>query len=252
MGDPGARKTTLLLRLFPNLHIFDCDHNLGGPEKICREGLSEGGKIVVPPLKKDLSYSYDDCRMGEDNKPLEIDGCFDRTTDLLKRASTMPEYQPIKNFGLDSLSHVNEFIVRKVLKLKGKQQIDVQIWSDFATQAYTLLVARLDALLLQGKNVICTCHQEKISQPDATNIMMKKIVEVNPLFSGRVGDSIGAFFTDVWRIVKKPGVGGKAESFIETDVSPLCSHLKNSLGLPAEVNITKDLSILETYLKGRI
>lgn len=246
MGDPGTRKTTLGLQ-FPNLHVFDCDHNLDGPIRALTKGMKD-----VKPLLPNLSFTYDDCRNDEEGKPLEIEECFDRTSDLLKRAATDVAYKDVHTYLLDSLSHVNEFVIRKVMRLKNKPSMEINLWSDFATQAYTILVARLDMLVSQGKNVICTCHQERISEPDKANIMIKKIIEVNPLFSGRVGDSIGAFFTDVWRLRKGSASGGRVEVILETDFSPMCSHLKNSLGLPKEIDVSNGIGALMPYLQGRI
>lgn len=242
IGDPGSRKTTFALQ-FPEPYVLDCDHNLDGPSKAVRQFYN-----------KDLSFAYDDARADDKSVALDIAECYDRVLDLILRFgnSAYPDYSKPKTFILDSLSHVNEFIIRKVLKLKSKSSMEIQNWTDFASAAYTILVARLDRVTASGKTVVCTAHLEKVSQPDPTNIMLKKVVEINPLFSGRVGDSIGAFFTDVWLLRKVPAPAGKVELKLVTDCDPKCSHLKNSVGLPAEVDVSQGFKVLEPFLKGRI
>lgn len=236
MGDPGARKTTFAMQ-FPDVHVYDCDHNLDGPIRYLRS---------VNPA---FGFSYDDMRTDNEGGVLDISECYDRVVDTLTLAAKDVEYQKRRVHVLDSLSHVNEFIIRKVMKLKSKTSMEINLWTDFASLGYTLLVAKLDQL---NRPVICTVHQEKVMTSDATNIMVKQVKELNPLFSGRIGDAIGAFFTDVWRLEKRNASGGKVELWLQTDRSPKCEHLKNSVGLPNEVDVTKGFSIIEPYLKGRI
>ena len=236
MGDSGARKTTFGM-MFPDVHVDDCDHNLDGPLR------------YLTSINPKFSFTYDDMRADDEGRPLDISECYDRVIDKLTLAAKDPAYQKRRVHMLDSLSHVNEFIIRKILKLKSKPSMEINLWTDFASFGYTLLVAKLDQL---NKPVICTVHQEKVMTSDTSNIMLKQIKEINPLFSGRVGDSIGAFFTDVWRLEKRLASAGKVELWLQTDRSPKCEHLKNSVGLPNEVDVTKGFSVIEPYLKGRI
>lgn len=236
MGDPGARKTTLALQ-FPDVHVYDCDHNLDGAVRHLRS---------VDPK---FSFTYDDMRASDSGEVLDISECYDRVIDKLTLAAKDQDYQKRKVHVLDSLSHVNEFIIRKVMKLKSKSSMEINLWTDFASLGYTLLVAKLDQL---NRAVICTVHQEKVFTSDAQNIMLKQIKEVNPLFSGRIGDAIGAFFTDVWMLEKRPASAGKVELWLCADRSPKCAHLKNSVGLPNEINVTEGFKVIEPYLKGRI
>lgn len=238
LGLPGSRKTTLMLQ-FPHIHVIDCDQNLDGPTKYISEHLN-----------KNLTYSYDSIRTDDQGNTLLIEECFDRVCDKLSQVRTQPEHKQTTTVGLDSLSHVNEFIIRKIMKAKGITSMEMRNWSDFATQAYTLIVAKLDQT---GKTVICTCHEERVTEPDDKNMMKKNLVEINPLFSGRVGDSLGAYFTDVWRLEKRSIPGGIG-LFLQSDriASVKCTHLKNSVGLPAEIDITKGFGVIEPYLKGRL
>ncbi len=246
MGEPGSRKTTFALQ-FPDVHIIDCDRNLDGPVRFLTKGL-----IGKPPTHPQLSFTYDDVRQKDDGSMRSIDECFDQVVEALTKfqhPTEYPEYAKRRVVVVDSLSHVNEFIIRKVCKNANKASMEIRLWTDFASHAYTLLCAKLDQT---GRPVICTCHEERIEEADTNNIMKKVITEVNPLFSGRVGNAIGAFFTDVWRLEKKLSAGGEVKLLLQTDRTARCSHLKNSLGLPAEVDVTKGYSAISEFLKGRV
>jgi hypothetical protein len=62
---------------------------------------------------------------------------------------------------------------------------------------------------------------------------------------------IGAFFTDVWRS-RLDIISGNVKQILETTKTPKCDFLKNSLGLPAELDVTKGFPVLEPYLKDRL
>jgi hypothetical protein len=254
MGPPGSRKTTFVLQ-FPDVHVLDCDHNLDGPVRFLREGIKDPlGNVIIQPPKPDLSFTYDDCRKDDNDKSIDIAECFDRVLDLLARFSSKDEYKQRKIVFLDSLSHVNEFIIRKVLKMKGVTSMEGRHWSDFASGAYTLLVARIEQTL---KTIICSVHEERVTESDDKNMMKKVLVEVNPWFSGRVGDNLGAFFTDVWKVEKRrvqktSANASGTELWLLTDRTPKCEHLKNSLSMPAEIDITKGFTVIEPWIKGKI
>jgi|ERR1051326_1884641 hypothetical protein len=252
MGLPGSRKTTFALQ-FPLPHVYNCDNNLDGPERICREGLPK--EIPpLPPICPNLDYTFDDIRRDDKGKMIDISECFDRLVDKLILAAKDPAYQQRRVHIIDSLSHVNEFIIRKVLKMRSKSSMEINLWTDFASGAYTLIVAKMEQV---GKPIICTCHEERLYESDSSNIMKKNVTEINPLFSGRVGDNIGAYFTDVWQLEKR--VGPKTadnprgiQLWLLTDRSARCQHLKNSVGMPAEINVTTGYKAIEPYLKGRV
>lgn len=249
MGREGARKTTLALQ-FPDPHVLDCDQNLDGPVQTLTKGIIDIAtkKVLLAPIKPDLAFTWDYIRKDDNGAMLDISECYDRVCDKLVLCRTDKEYQKRKTIIVDSLSHVNEFIVRKVQKLKGKSSMEMQLWSDFASAAYTVLVAKLDQI---GRTTICICHQERITESDKNDMMKKTLTEINPLFSGRVGDSLGAFFTDVWNIeLEKTPTG--VDCILQTQRTPKCRILKNSLGMPAELKINNGFKDIEPYLKGRI
>lgn len=243
IGPPGSRKTTLMLQ-FPDIHVLDCDNNLDGPERFIRQHLNPS-----------LSYSYDSIRYLDDGKPVEIENAYNRVLDTLKHFVVVhPDYAPYKSkrtVGLDSLSHVNEFIIRHVLSLKKSKNLEMEArdWSPFKSYAYLLLVARLEET---GKTIICTCHETKLTEADPTNIMTQRVLGYEPFFQGKVGDTIGAFFTDVWRLELRPGPGGVINTILQAQRSPKCEVLKNSVGMPPELDITKGYSAIEPFLKGKV
>lgn len=252
MGKEGTRKTTLGLQ-FPELHVMDCDRNLDGPVRICLKGVTENGKIIVPPIKPDLSFTYDDIRKDDNGTENHIEECYNRLCDKLKLFCVDEAYKKRKTVFVDSLSHVNEFIIRHVLHVQQKSKntylMEQRDWSPFKSFAYQFLVARLEET---GKTILCSCHELKLYENDPKNQSSKIVTGYEPMFQGAVGDSLGAFFTDVWRLEVKPAPGGKNETWLITDKIPKCDVLKNSLGMPKELNITTGFSVLEPYLKGRI
>ncbi len=252
IGPPGSRKTTLGLQ-FPDVHVMDCDRNLDGPSDFLRKGMKD-----IKPLLPTLSFTWDDIRKTESGEEREVDDCFDELLVRLRMFKTDKAYQERKTVFIDSLSHVNEFIIRKVLKVQDKTRknyvMEARDWTPFKSFAYSLLVGRLEET---GKTVLCSCHEISITEAAGSgeDMMKQKVVGVEPFFQGKVGDTIGAFFTDVWRMTIRHATGGKTETWLQTIppiTNPKCEHLKNSLGMPAELNITEGFKALEPYLKGKV
>lgn len=242
MGQPGTRKTTLGLQ-FPGVHVLDCDRNMDGPEHYLRT-----------VAKLPLSYTYDSIRQDEQGAEVEVHNCYNRLCDKLRLFTTDPEYKKRQTVFVDSLSHVNEFIIRHVLKMQNKTsksyEMEARDWSPFKSFAYILLVSRLEET---GKTMICSAHEAPLYGKPAKEDMMNPPVESYvPWFQGKLGEMLGAFFTDVWRTEIRPGLQGKNETWLMTDKIPKCDMLKNSVGMPKELNITEGFKVIEPYLKGRI
>ena len=183
----------------------------------------------------------------------EIDDCYNALTDDLGVIAKNPDvYKPFQWIFVDSLSHVNEFIIRHVLKQQSKTrkvgEMEARDWGPFKSYAYILLVAKLEQT---NKNILCSCHEIKLVESDKDNIMKEKVIGYEPFFQGKVGDTIGAFFTDVWRMEVEPAAGGTSRTILQTVRHPKCDHLKNSIGLPDTLDISKGFSVLEPYLKGK-
>jgi AAA domain len=241
IGPPGSRKTTLGLQ-FPDVLVEDCDRNLDGPERYIR-------KHVNPKL----SYSYDSIRYDDKKQPVPIEDCYNRLCDKLRLVNKTPEYAKIRTVFVDSLSHVNEFIIRDTLKAQGKTKnvgdMEARDWGPFKSRAYQLLVARLEET---NRTILCSCHEIKLTESDKQNIMVQTVIGYEPFFQGKVGDTIGAFFTDVWRMDVQQAAGGKTKTILQTIRHPKCEHLKNSIGMPAELDITEGYKVIEPYLNGSI
>lgn len=240
IGPPGSRKTTLGLQ-FPNVYVEDCDRNLDGPERWLRTNGH-----------KELSYSYNNVRYDSKGQMREISDCYNALCDDLTLMANSPsEFKQFQTVFVDSLSHVNEFLIRHVLKLQQKKnhplEMEARDWSPFKSYAYILLVSKLEQI---NKHIICSCHEVKLTETDPKQLMVERVIGYEPFFQGRVGDIIGAFFTDVWRLEIRPAPGGKTETWLQTVKHPRCEHLKNSLGLPDEVNLVKGYETLAPYMKG--
>jgi hypothetical protein len=241
IGSPGARKTTLMLQ-FPSLHVMNCDNNLDGPEAWIRS-----------VMKLPLSYTYDNIRLDDKGAPLLIHDAFNRLCDKFKLVRSDPAYSSIKVVGTDSLSLVNEFIIRHVLKQQGKQtkvgEMEMRDWNPFGSNALDLIVGLMENT---GRTTICTCHENAIYQSDPKDLSKKTITGYEPAFQGKVGDNLAAFFTDVWRLEQRQAPGGKSESWMQTVGTGKCNFLKNSLLMPSEINVTNGYVAIEQYLKGKI
>jgi len=259
MGQAGTRKTWLMLQ-FPGIHVIDCDHNLEGPARYLRDGPADErtkqpvkGKGILPTL----SYTFDDSRCDDSGNVLETHECYERVLSLVDRLipgdprhPVTPEYEKVRTIGLDSISHVQEFIKYVIYKKQEIEMLDFRNWSDFASKAYLLFIARLDAT---KRTIIATCHETMIYEPPKKETMGQKIIKgYEPMFPGQVGDNLGAFFTDVWRMEVRQASAGRNRTIIQTDKTPLCNVLKNSCGMPPEVDVTEGFKTIEPYLKGRI
>ena len=252
MGGAGTRKTTLALQ-FPKPHVYDCDRNLDGPVRFLREGLKdEKGKVLSPALCPLLDFTWDSIRYDDSGTAIGVEECFNRLCDKLKFAAIDPEYQTRETHILDSLSHVNEFIIRSVLKAQGKTKnigdMEMRDWNPFGSRAYEMIVGHFERL---KKTLICICHETAIAEIDPRNPGSKTIKGYEPFFQGKVGDNLGAFFTDVWRMELRQSPSGN-ETWLITQKTPKCDVLKNSVGMPAEVNVSGGWKAVEQYLKGKV
>jgi len=226
MGPPGSRKTTLCLQ-FPKVYVEDCDRNLSGPETYIRK------------TNPSFSYAYNPIRYDANGNMRDIEECYDiLCSDLTAIAKEPKTYEQVSTVVVDSLSHVNEFVIRHVLKLQNKSkrvfEMEQRDWNPFKSFSYIFLVARLEQT---NKNVICTCHEGKLYEKDPKDQSAKILIGYEPLYQGQVGDMIGGFFTDVWRLELVPAAAGKLSWKLYTQRHPKCEHLKNSLDMPAEIDL---------------
>lgn len=234
IGPPGAGKTTLAMQ-FPSPHFLDCDENLDGPERFLR------GKNAA------LSYSYDRIKYNDKDEPLDADVCFDR---LMSKIDAAKNDVGIKTVIIDSLTLINEFIIRKILTdqastKKKSDEMEARDWIPFKSHFLKLLASKIRGL---GKDCICTVHQSIIYAPDPKDIMNKIITAYVPSVQGSITDYFGAFFTDVWRCEARLGAGNR-QNFVLITSSTSRSDLKNSLNMPHEIENVSYEKLLP-YLNG--
>ena len=220
MGPAGGGKTTLAMQ-FPSPCFLDCDRNLDGAERFLRSKLP------------DLSYSYEQITY-KNGKPLEPYECFDRLLAVFDEANQLPE---IKTIVIDSLTLINYFILTKVQKTTGREQLQIPDWGKVQQHYIDLLIGRMRRT---SKTVIVICHEEPVERPNASNPLLREVIRLDPLVTGGIRYQLCGLFTDVWRCYSKPEPGGKVCFVIETMKTPLSGDLKNSFGLPAVINIPQD------------
>ena len=216
IGPPGGGKTTLAMQ-FPNVCVFDCDENLDGPEKFLRAG----------PNKK-LMFSYFTPRTSDNGKINDIGLCFDI---LMRELDAIKDNQSIKTVVIDSLTAINEFVIRKLLKQQTRTEMEARDWIPFKSSFYQLIFSKLRAL---GKTTICTVHETIVTEPNPKDMMNPIIAGYRPSVQGSITDYFGAFFTDVWRCEARPAPLGK-QKFVVVTQKTSKSDLKNSCLMPSEI-----------------
>lgn len=231
VGPAGSGKTTLALQ-FPNLWIADCDRNLDGPERYLR-------KVKNFPL----NYSYDTITIDDDGKPVATHDLYNRLMDKLLTVKAETKFDWII---IDSLTHINEFIIQKVYKEKGVTEMEARHWATFKSNAYNLLVGRIRSI---GKNVIVVAHEVSIERAaGGKDVMTKVLAERRPYIQGGINEQLGGFFTDMWRMEGRPSPGGKVEYVLQTNKTQY-DELKNSIGLPYEM-VDPTYEKIRPYLEG--
>jgi adenylate kinase family enzyme len=221
IGPPGGGKTTLALQ-FPEVHIVNCDDNMVGPDRYLR---ANNGELV---------YSYSTVPYYDDGKSVPIELCYNRLLELLDEAKE----SKAQTIVVDSLTWVNEYIIRKIITQQKRTEMEARDWIPFKSAFLSILAGKLRAM---GKTTIATVHESIIYQPDPKNLVAKTIVGYEASVQGSIVDYLGAFFTDVWRMEAqlgplKPGPPGMLPTqqveYVLTTNRTTKSDLKNSYSLP--------------------
>lgn len=217
---------------FPNLYVANCDLNLTGPERFIRQ------------RDPTLSYSYDDIPLKDDGAQRPVNECLQHLFDCLTKAAQDPT---IKTIAIDSLTHVNEYVIQHILRLGGRKDMEIRDWISFKSRFLELLFSYSRN---SGKTVIMTVHESIIEEVDPKNVMKKNVIGYQPSISGGITDYFGAFFTDVWRCtIDRVGQTPTNPLGLEarlTTARNSKSDLKNSLGLPPEMKA--DYKLIEAQL----
>lgn len=229
IGPPGGFKTTLMLQ-FPQLAVADCDMNLDGAERFVR-------KHLIPTL----SYKHETVPI-KDKVLIDVSECYDRLITTLDEIKADPE---VNTVGVDGLSIINEWIIRRILKKQNRTEMEARDWIPFKSAAMGLI----NKLRMMGKDTILTCHETILTKNDPKSLMVEQIIGYRPSIQGGITDYFEGFFTDVWRCSCRRAPMDKLEAVL-TPERTAYSDLKNSLGLPAEiVNYTYEKD-LKPYLEG--
>ena len=213
LGPPGSGKTTLAMQ-FPEVHFIDCDRNLDGPERYVRS------------INKNLSYTYDSVMIDDNNNEIKVEDRYDRLRAKLVEARSLP----CKTVAIDTMTMVNEYIIRKVLKQQGQTAMRPMDYQPMKSYYWELLVSGIRSM---GKTTIVTCHEVILTQPGKT-VMTEEIIGYKPSVQGGIADYFGGFFTDIWRCETTPTPKG-TEFIIRTNKTSKCPDLKSSMGLPSEL-----------------
>lgn len=220
-GLPGTGKTTGVLRAFPAPYVADCDNN-----------LSSAARTMV---KESKEFWFDTMKL-ENGKEVADSDCWLRLMTEIKVATLQPN---IKTIVVDSLTTVSDFLMWHILKKQNRTDGKMQI-QDWGTLKETM-AKFVTACRSQGKLVVFTAH-EKYDKDESTGRMK---FSVN--WPGQFADIMPGYFSDFWQCQTKV-VGDKVSYVVRTQPTPYFA-LKNSLGLPPELeltqeNITKYLSVL--------
>lgn len=226
IGPPGSGKTSLLM-LFPKLYVLDCDLNLDGPERFVRS------------INPDLEYWYDTVRIDDKGEPIPMEKCADRLFLLSQQAAANPD---IGTIAYDGLTYINEFVMAKTMLKQGRfDEMQRQDWIPFRRYLFKIIMHLRDVT----KTTIMTCHEEILMKDSRNGPIVHKY---QTAVSSKVRDYFGGFFTDIWRCIPQPSVGGKPSKFQIQVESDSLSDLKNSVGFPKS-RMDVDWKELNKYLK---
>jgi hypothetical protein len=185
IGPPGGGKTTLALQ-FPAVWIGDCDMNLDGAERRIRE------------KNPSLSYDYDSIPYNDDGtvtKPHE------RWPRLLLKLDAAIKNPLIQTIVVDSLTHVDEYLLNYILFKQSVAEMRRQDWIPFRSELLKLIMAARTG----GKTSIIICHEEIVLDDKGA------VTKYNPALRSRISDYFGSFFTDMWRCTGVPAAGNTSK-----------------------------------------
>lgn len=216
VGDPGSGKTRLCMAL-PEPGILDCDGNLSSAVRV------EPGKKFV--------YS----QPFKDDKGIEVPE-VDRWNRAVNETKLMLASTETKSIVIDGLSnlcrwglvHAEAELVKAGINIRkeylAKYQSFIPLLSGFITM-----------LRIPGKYVMVNVHQI-VEKDELTGIIRYKLD-----VPGRLADTLGGQFTDVWGMESKADptnakVGARYS--IRTKPSGYHVNLKTSLDLEPSIDIT--------------
>jgi hypothetical protein len=236
IGPPGGGKTTLALQ-FPNVQIIDIDLNIDGPINVLRS------KSKLNEIK------YETILIDDEQKP--VDGVDQQWTRLMTKLTQACRDPWTKTVVVDGLTRLNQLIIDMVLKDAGKKDMEIQLWIPFRQR----MLGVFNTMRGSGKHSILLCHEEyKYSAAKAG----KEVVDKRgPAMDSKLKDQLAGFFTDMWRCWGQPapvklvnGVLVQGNLFKVATIPTGLDELKNSYGLPAEIDVTeKGFAAINEHIK---
>lgn len=219
VGEPKAGKTRLMAA-FPTPGIIDLDRNLASAVRVMN------GK----------KFFYDQIEKSKTGVKLLPGERWPRLIEVVDEMIAHPEIQTICIDGLAQLTAVvMDYIVFQLKKMNVKLRtdtIDEQIrLADYQTY-YTLILGLVAKLRASGKMVIWTSHQ-KVEKDEITQGMLYKLN-----MPGKLDNSLGGYFTDVWAMTATAQPGGKTKFSIRTKPTGFHVALGCSMPMDPEIDIT--------------
>ena len=230
IGPPGAGKTTFCLQ-FPNVAIIDADLNLDGPEQRLRKS------------NPNLEYRYGAVSIDDKGAIVDEDKRFTRLTTLFDEAKQDPW---VKTIVEDSLTNITQILIWQILSLTKGSNMEIKDWGTHRGKMLSMLIKQ--RLSCKDKTVIFTCHQEdKMKKLDPKSLEATLIGYVPSINPGLQSDLPG-MFTDCWHLQMRQKPGNTYQNILTTMPTGMMPFLKNSMGMPAELDVTENVqSILAKY-----
>ena len=186
VGPPLSGKTNVAMS-FPNPYFISTDHKLNNA-------------VSRFPNKK-FFYDYGDV---DTDTGVVIDPAkrWSRMIDLVKIAATNPD---INTIVIDNMTDVSVYLQDHILAaggskltVGGEKVMQVEHW-----QPFMILMTRLITALKTSKKFIVVCAHELIEKDEISGTLTYR-----PSVPGRLRDTLGAYFTDVWRTETETTSGG--------------------------------------------
>lgn len=177
VGPPLSGKTNVAMS-FPDPYFISTDHKLNNA-------------VTRFPGKK-FFYDFGDVDT-ETGVAIPADKRWNRMVELIKTASKDPD---IKTIVIDNMTDVAAYLIDHIiaaggskLVVGGEKVMQIEHW-----QPFMILMTRLIVALKSTNKFIVVCAHELVEKDEISGTLTYR-----PSVPGRLRDTLGAYFTDVWR-----------------------------------------------------
>jgi hypothetical protein len=233
IGLPGCGKTGFTLT-FPNPAIIDADLNVDGAERRLRI------------TNKDLEYKYAALAFDEKGVVIPEDERFVRMLRECESAKTDPW---VKTIIFDSLTMLHQYLIWQIQAANKTDSMAIKEWGKHRGSMLSLLAKQRAT----GKTTIMICHRQEKTRKKKDNkgndTLEEEVLGYLPSINPGLQEDIGGMFTDIYHVTMKLKAGDQYENWIETMPTTMMPYLKNSIGLPPRLDVTKGFSALQPYWK---